>query len=56
MAKFRIPLVEEEECFYYDQNVKNTFKMLISVVNDSQRKLAGILGQKFNHRGDYKYY
>ena len=30
--------------------------MLISVVNDSHRKLAGILVQKFNHRGDYKYY
>jgi hypothetical protein len=30
--------------------------MLISIVNDSRRKLAGILVQKFNNHGNYKYY
>jgi hypothetical protein len=39
-------------CFFYEQNVKNIFKLLISV----EMKLVGILMQKISHHGDLKYY
>jgi hypothetical protein len=40
-GEYHNPLVVEGESFSYDQNAKNIFMLLISIVNDHRKKIGG---------------
>ena len=46
MVNYSNPLVPEEEFVFL---ITKTSQLLISVLTDSRKKLAGNLHQKFNH-------